>query len=41
MQCRVVLSSEYGPSYDRCLPWITENCPEILLKGCDLDEEVS
>lgn len=32
---------EYGASYDRCLPWITENCPEILLKGCDLDAEVT
>ena len=21
---------ENGPSYDRCLPWITQNCPEIL-----------
>ena len=21
---------EYGTCYDRCLPWIQENCPEIL-----------
>ena len=21
---------EYGPTFDKCLPWIVENCPEVL-----------
>lgn len=21
---------EYGPTYDQCLPWILQNCPEVL-----------